>query len=180
MAKNVGPCAAMHFTLFLRVNAFAYKCFYYSTTGYPSISQPAYLSGLPPQVTSAATYGCPMDRWSLLTSPYDPTNMAPNGLHSRLPPYMHTLPYTAYPINPGLSPTSHAMTTCGQSIPDTVLAGMSAVRQMQVPSGLQAGPPGGMDFSLGLELESATECKRINSLNSLRLKAKDHAASVQY
>jgi hypothetical protein len=142
--------------------------------GYPT--QQSYIPGLPSPGNSTG-YGCPMERWSLLTSSYDPTNMGSNGLHSRLSPYMHPgLPYTTYPLTPALSPTTHAVSACGQGLPESVLAGMTQMRPVQSPSGLQP-PHSSVDFgNLPLDLDPSAECKRINSLKTLRMKAMDHAA----
>ena len=145
-----------------------------------------------PTVSTATSYGCPMDRWSLLTSPYDVTAGMANGFHGRLSTYMPTMSYSPYSLNPGLGPAcTMTMSPCGQGIPDaTMLTGMPlrAVPNMTQPPGLQsAAASQAMDMaassamaSLNVDLDPMAECKRLNSLNTLRLKAKDHTTVVQY
>ena len=158
------------------------------SAGYSGLtSHSPYLPSLP-SVTTSASYACHVDRWSLLTSPYDVTaNMAAaNGLHSRLAPYVPTMPYSAYAsLNAGvLSPTCTVPSCHGPTLADTMLATMSAVRPMpahahsHAHSGLHHGTSLPDMTPLNVDLEA--ECKRLNSLNSLRLKAKDHTATVQF
>ena len=147
---------------------------------YNAMSQPSpYLSSLP-AVTTTSSYACPMDRWPLLTSPYDVTANMTNGLHSRLAPYVSSMQYTAYA---GTLPPSCIPACPGQSLADSMLANMAAVRPMPAHAHAHAHSSlhnSGLPDMGSLNMDLDAECKRINSLHSLRLKAKDHTSSVPF
>ena len=146
-------------------------------------------------VTTASSYGCPIDRWSLLTPPgsYDVTSSMTNSFHGRLPSYMTTMPYS-YPLSPPLTPgCTMTMPPCGQPLPDAaMLTGMPLRAMSNVSMGQATGLTApatsqSVDISAASQamaslsdLTSMAECKRLDSLNTLRLKAKDHTTVVQY
>ncbi len=163
----------------------------YSTIG----QQSSYLHNLS-SVSTATTYGCHMDRWSLLTSPYDVTAGMANCLPGRLSSYMPAMSYS-YPLSPGLGPTcTMTMSPCGQGLTDAaMLTGMPLRAMPNVNIGQSPGLSSAVT-SQALEMASAAaasqamasldlqdpmaECKRLTSLSTLRLKAKDHTTVVQY
>ena len=120
---------------------------------------------------SLPTPGYGVDRWSIFPTAYDPSNISTT-FQSRLH-YMHSIPYSNYSIPPHLSSCS-VYPLVPQNFTDSIVTNPSSSAQTQYEAG-QSSP---VNLHMRSRVDSTVdECKRLNSLNHLRLKAKDHSTT---
>jgi len=141
-------------------------------TGYPSQQPYLALSSMTP-VTSATSYNCHSDRWSLIASPYDTSP-----LYSRFPAYMSPMSYAGYPLSPPPPPLSamNLASSCSTNSEHPAFTGLRGVASHA--HAMSVSTSSGIDMNL--DLDSLTDSKRLNSVTSLRMKAKDHSSVPQY